>query len=505
MDSLPDTPVTDHVFAVPRPPDRPAIVDGTTGFTLTYGALAEWIDRVAGGLQSQGVGPGDVVALYGRNGWQWAVALHAILRTGATATPVNSLYTAEEVRAQFDHSGARLLFADGACASGVPGGVPVVGLDRALVPGGPTLGSLAALGHAATPVRIDPAEDIALLPYSSGTTGPSKGVMLTHRNLVASLCQNDAVMTGLTAESRVLGLPPFFHIYGTQIALNMTLRAGARIVTVPRFDLGDLLETIAKYETDRVYVSPPVLVMLDKSPLVDDHDLGAVKYLLSGAAPLDEGLAARVAARLGCAIRQGYGMTELSPTSHGTPDDRDDLPVGSVGLPVPGMDWRVVDPVTGRDAAPGEVGELWCRGPNVMKGYLRDPGATAATIDTAGYLHTGDLVTYGRDGVLTVVDRLKELIKYKGHQVPPADLEAVLLRHPGIADTAVTGRPDELAGEIPVAYVVRRTGGDAPTAEEVMEFVAARVAPHKKVRAVRFVDRIPKSGSGKILRRLLPA
>jgi acyl-CoA synthetase (AMP-forming)/AMP-acid ligase II len=501
---IPDQSVVDHIFAVPRPGDRPAIVDAATGFTLTYGELTDLIDRVAGALQSLGLGVGDVVAIFGLNSWQYAVALYASLRTGATVTLVNGLSTETEVGAQLEDSRARLLFADSACLPRVPGGTQAIGLDHPVQPGGQTLRSLADLGHHAAAVRIDPGNDVALLPYSSGTTGTSKGVMLTHRNLVANMCQNDAISTGLTADSRILGLPPFFHIYGTQIALNLTLRAGARIVTLPRFDFSAFLDAIAKYRTDRVYVSPPVLVLLAKSPLVDSYDLGAIRYLLSGAAPLDEDLARRVADKLNCRIRQGYGMTELSPTSHATPDHRDDLPLGSVGLPAPYMSWRVVDVATGQQVGPGRVGELWCRGPNVMKGYLRNPEATAATIDADGYLHTGDLVSYDSDGVFTVVDRLKELIKYKGHQVAPAELEAVLLRHPGIADAAVTGRPDEAAGQIPVAFVVRRPNENEVTAESVVEFVADRVAPHKKVRAVRFVDRIPKSGSGKILRRLLP-
>jgi acyl-CoA synthetase (AMP-forming)/AMP-acid ligase II len=500
--SIPDHSVVDHVFAVRRPPDRPAIVDAATGETLTYGELTDLIDRVAGALQHRGLGVGDVVAIFGLNSWQFAVALYASLRTGATVTLVNSLGTEPEVRAQLEHSRTRLVFADAACLPRVPGGTQVIGLDH--LAGGETLRALADGGHHARPVRIDPGNDVALLPYSSGTTGTSKAVMLTHRNLVASMCQNDVSMTSLTADSRVLAVPPFFHIYGAQIVLSLSLRAGACVVTLPRFDLTAFLEAIAKHRTDRVYVTPPVLVMLAKSTLVDSYDLSAVRYLLSGAAPLDEDLARKVAGRLDCRIRQGYGMTELSPTSHSTPDHRDDLPVGSVGLPAPYMSWRVVDPVTGQDAGPGQVGELWCRGPNVMKGYLRDPEATAATIDAEGYLHTGDLVSYDSDGVFTVVGRLKELIKYKGHQVPPAELEAVLMQHSGIADAAVAGRPDEVAGEIPVAFVVRRPDVAEVTAEEVMDFVAGQVGAHKKVRAVRFVEHIPKSGSGKILRRLLP-
>jgi acyl-CoA synthetase (AMP-forming)/AMP-acid ligase II len=246
-----------------------------------------------------------------------------------------------------------------------------------------------------------------------------------------------------------------------------------------------------------------VLVVLAKDPRVDRFDLGALEYLFSGAAPLDEELAATVRQRIGCQVRQGYGMTELSPASHAIPDHRDDIGVGTVGFTVPNLICRVVDPTTGSDVDAGQTGELWCRGPNVMKGYLGGARATAEAVDSDGYLHTGDLVRYDQDQIFTVVGRLKELIKYKGHQVPPAELEAVLLGHPDIADVAVAGRPDPVAGEVPVAYVVRRPGTDL-CAEAVTRYVADRVAGHKKIRAVRFVDRIPKSPSGKILRRELP-
>jgi acyl-CoA synthetase (AMP-forming)/AMP-acid ligase II len=328
--------------------------------------------------------------------------------------------------------------------------------------------------------------------------------MLTHRNLVSNMVQTTAFMTRLGPESRTLAAVPFFHIYGIQIVLNQSLFAGGMVVTLPRFELTSFLRAVSRYRIDRLPVAPPVLVMLAKEAVVEEFDLSSVRYLSSGAAPLDEEVIELVHKRLGCHVRQGYGMTELSPASHAVPDHRTDIPTGAVGLTVPNMVCRVVDPETGQDAAPGEPGELWCKGPNVMKGYLDDPAATADILDADGFLHTGDMVVHDERGVFTVVGRLKELIKYKGHQVPPAELEAVLLGHPGIADAAVVGVPDVAVGELPKAYVVRQPGS-ALDADDVVAYVAARVAPYKRIRLVEFIDAVPKSASGKILRRELAA
>jgi acyl-CoA synthetase (AMP-forming)/AMP-acid ligase II len=245
-------------------------------------------------------------------------------------------------------------------------------------------------------------------------------------------------------------------------------------------------------------------VALAKHPMVDEYDLSAMEVLLSGAAPLDAELADAVAKRLGCEVRQGYGMTELSPITHAIPPGRDDISRGTIGMLVPNMQARIVDPATGEDIGPNEPGELWLRGPNVMAGYLNNPAATAATIDADGWLHTGDVATVDERGVYAIVDRVKELIKYHGYQVPPAELEALLLTHPKIADAAVIGVRDVDLEEVPKAFVVRAPSSEL-SEQDVITFVAERVAPHKKVRAVEFVDAIPKSASGKILRKDLRA
>jgi acyl-CoA synthetase (AMP-forming)/AMP-acid ligase II len=320
-------------------------------------------------------------------------------------------------------------------------------------------------------------------------------------------------------DERIIAVLPFFHIYGLTVLMNQGLQWGGAVVTLPRFDLEQFLRAIQDHKITRAFVAPPILLALAKHPLVDQYDLSSLTSITSGAAPLDEQLALAAEQRLrkgadtGVTVAQGYGMTELSPVSHTTPDlgaeppgvPAGSVPKGSVGFAVPNSECRLVDPATGRDAAPGERGELWVRGPNVMKGYLNNPEATADTIDADGWLHTGDVAVVDENGCYTVVDRVKELIKYKGYQVAPAELEAVLISHPEIADAAVIGVPDRESGEeLPKAFVVRSPGSTL-TREAVIEYMAGRVAPHKKIRIVEFIETVPKSAAGKILRKDLRA
>jgi acyl-CoA synthetase (AMP-forming)/AMP-acid ligase II len=293
---------------------------------------------------------------------------------------------------------------------------------------------------------------------------------------------------------------PFFHIYGMQVMMNLHLRARVPVVTLPRFDLEQFLRAHQDYRITRSFVAPPIVLALARHPMVDKFDLSHIRLLNSAAAPLKAELAAEASRRLGCEVVQGYGMTELSPASHMTPPGG--FKPGSVGVTVPSTQTKIADPVTGADLGTGQEGEVWVRGPQVMKGYLNNPEATAATVDTDGWLHTGDLGYLDAGGYLYVVDRLKELIKYKGFQVPPAELEAVLLRHPDVADTAVIGVPDDEAGEIPAGYVVLRPGA-ASSPEEIMRFVAGEVAHYKQIRRLELIDAIPRSAAGKILRRVL--
>jgi acyl-CoA synthetase (AMP-forming)/AMP-acid ligase II len=359
----------------------------------------------------------------------------------------------------------------------------------------------ALLANAGTPPRvsIEP-DDLVALPYSSGTTGLPKGVMLTHRNLVANILQTDSASHYRHGEDVTVTFLPLFHIYGLTAIALLGLWSGATFVIMAKFELEPYLTLVARHRATLLHVVPPVVIALAKHPAVANHDLSSVRKLFSGAAPLGADVTEQCTRRIGCVLQQGYGLTETSPAAIVTSDDPALLKAGSVGEPIANTECRVVDPETGRDAAPGADGEIWIRGPQVMRGYLKRPEDTRAVLDDDGWLRSGDIGHADADGHFFIVDRLKELIKYKGMQVPPAELEAVLLSHPAVADAAVVPLADAEAGEIPRAFVVRK--GNA-TAEELIAFVASQVAPYKKVRRLEFIDAIPKSPSGKILRRLL--
>ncbi|MGZ9885926.1 AMP-binding protein [Rhodococcus ruber] len=491
--------------------DRPALTEGATGAVTDYRTLIGQIDAIAGALAARGVGVGDVVGLLSPNVPAFAAVFHGILRAGATATTVNALYTAEDIAKQLEDSKATFFFTvspllphakEAAAAVGIPDDRLVV-LDGA--EGHPSLRDLLAENAPAPEVSFDPATHLAVLPYSSGTTGRPKGVMLTHTNLVANVCQIKSPIR-IDPDDRILAVLPFFHIYGMTVLLNAALFNRASLVTMPKFDLPEFLRIVSEQKCTYVFIAPPVAVALAKHPLVDQYDLSSVHTVFSGAAPLDRALGNAVAARLGWKVRQGYGMSEMSPVSHAIPFDGDDVPLDSVGPTIANMECKLVDPTTGEEVeyptgeGVSEPGELWCKGPNVMVGYLGNPQATAETLDADGFLHTGDIATVDAAGNVTIVDRLKELIKYKGYQVPPAELEALLLTHPKIADVAVIGVLDDEGEEVPKAFVVRQPDAEL-TEAEVVEFVAERVSPHKKVRQVQFIDIVPKSAAGKILRK----
>jgi acyl-CoA synthetase (AMP-forming)/AMP-acid ligase II len=301
-------------------------------------------------------------------------------------------------------------------------------------------------------------------------------------------------------EDVLLCVLPLFHIYGLVVVLNMGLHMGATIVMMPRFDLEQFLSLIQKYRVTLSHIVPPIVLQLAQNPVIDKYDLSSLKMIFSGAAPLGVDLSRECMKRVGCGIRQGYGMTETSPVTHSSPPHPDDMKLGAVGPAAPNTECKLIDPATGAELGANQEGELWVRGPQVMTGYLNNPEATAGTLDSDGWLHTGDIGYADEDGHFFIVDRMKELIKYKGFQVAPAELEAVLLSHPNIADAAVIPCADDEAGEVPKAFVVLR--GEVPAAE-IMDFVAARLAPHKKIRFVEFIAQIPRSASGKILRRVL--
>jgi 4-coumarate--CoA ligase len=501
--TIPDIPVTEFVLReADRVPDRPALIDGPTGRTYTYGQLKGLIHSFAGGLAARGLGPGDTIAILAPNIPEYAIVFHGAAVAGVAVSTINPTYTAEEVRFQLNDSGATLLITIAMFVETAQSAIAGSPTSEIVVIGDAPEGTTAVTSLFGAPIEqvpVDVASHVVVLPYSSGTTGLPKGVMLTHRNLVANLAQTDGALAIEDGEI-VLAVLPFFHIYGMQVLMNEFLSRGATIVTLPRFDLEQALTIIQERRIGRFFVVPPIVLAFAKHPMIDQFDLSSLKQVFSGAAPLSAELTNEAAERLNCEVVQGFGMTELSPVSHASMTDA--RRPGTVGVTIPNTACRIVDPATGEDQDVGGVGELWVSGPQVMKGYLNNPQATADTIDADGWLHTGDIATIDADGFVSIVDRLKELIKYKGFQVAPAELEALLLTHPSIADAAVVGVPDVEAGEIPRAFVVLRPGHSLEPAD-VTSFMEGHVATYKVIHDVVVIDAIPKSASGKILRRML--
>ncbi|MFN2492735.1 MAG: 4-coumarate--CoA ligase family protein [Pyrinomonadaceae bacterium] len=511
--SIPETSITSFVLQNAQAHgDKPALIDGPTGRTVTYSDLVDSITRVAASLAQRGFKKGDVFGIVSPNVPEYAVAFHAVASLGGIVTTVNPLYTEHEVAQQLKDAGARFLVTVPDCLDRARQSAQEANIEELFVfdagekrsevnklEGATSFASLLESDGQFPSVSINPRADLVALPYSSGTTGLPKGVMLTHYNLVANLRQMDGLQY-FSENDTLIGVLPLFHIYGLVVVMNMGLYQGATIVLLPRFDLETFLRTLEKYEVTLAHLVPPIVLALTKDPLVDKFKLPKLKTIFSGAAPLGEELTRACISRLGCEVRQGYGLTETSPVTHSSPADPSLVKYGSVGVPAPNTECKVIDLETGESLGPKQEGEVCVRGPQVMQGYLNSPDATEQTIDPNGWLHTGDIGYADEDGHFYIVDRAKELIKYKGFQVAPAELEAVLLTHPQIADAAVIPCPDDEAGEVPKAVVVLK--GEA-TAQEIIAFVAARVAPHKKIRDVEFIDKIPKSPSGKILRRLL--
>jgi len=511
--AIPDIPVTPFVFQNAKERgDKSALIDGPSGRTITYSELEGSIARVAASLSRRGFKKGDVFGILSPNVPEYAIAFHGVATLGGIVSPVNPLYTEHEIAHQLKDAGARFLVTVPQFFEKAAGAAREANIEELFIfdAGNEATGSEAA--NSATPfssllesdgdfphVPINTHEDLVALPYSSGTTGLPKGVMLTHHNLVANMCQMEGLQYFAESDTLICVLP-LFHIYGLVVVLNLGLYQGATIVTMPRFELEPFLQLVQDHGVTLAHLVPPIVLALSKNPVVDNYDLSKLQTIFSGAAPLDEHLTRACMKRLHCDVRQGYGMTETSPVTHSSPVDPAQVKFGSVGVPAPNTECKIVDLETGETLGPNKEGEVCVRGPQIMKGYLNRPEATAATIDADGWLHTGDIGYADEDEHFFIVDRAKELIKYKGFQVPPAELEALLLTHECVADAAVIPVPDDEAGEVPKAFVVLK--GEV-TAEELIDFVAGRVAPHKKIRMLEFIDKIPKSPSGKILRRVL--
>ncbi|PUB14215.1 AMP-binding protein [Yoonia sediminilitoris] len=493
--ALNDQSITERVFAglVDRP-DEVVLIDGPSGRTMTAAAFMDQVKRLAGGLTAAGLGAGHTVALMAPNIPEYCVIFHAVAWAGGTITTLNPTYTANEVKHQLSDSQAEILltipdFMDTARAGA--GDLDVIAI------GTPEFAALMGDPLAAqVPVDLD--HHTVVLPYSSGTTGLPKGVMLSHRNLVVNVDQIIAG-GGFYKGEVAAGFLPFFHIYGMTVIMNVHLAGGGAVVTLPRFDLPLFLQICQDYKSRRMWIVPPVALALAKHPLIDNYDLSSIEQVFSGAAPLGAELSNAVGNRLNCVSLQGYGMTELSPVSHLT-EVAANRP-GAAGQACPNTLCRIVDPESGADLGVGQEGELWIKGPQVMQGYLNNPKATADTIVEDGWLRTGDIAMIDADGYMFIVDRLKELIKFKGFQVAPAELEATLVAMDGITDAAVIGLPDPECGEKPIAFVVK--GENAPDEAAINKIFDETLAHYKQLHQIRWVDEIPKSASGKILRRFL--
>jgi acyl-CoA synthetase (AMP-forming)/AMP-acid ligase II len=483
-----------------------AVIDAITGQSYTYRELHQRAHNVASNLSRRGLKKHDVCAIFSPNSIEYPVAFLGIALAGGTTTTIHSQYTAQEAAQQLRDSRARFLFTapafmERALAAGRTAYIEEI-FTFGEAPGATSFAALSETSGRAPAIAFDPATDVVALPYSSGTTGLSKGVMLTHRNLVANILQIES-RGHLSPSDTLVGVLPMFHIYGLSVILCQGLHAGTTIVTLPRYDLDLLLHALAQHRVTFAHLVPPILLALSKDPSVERHDLSALRTLFSGAAPLSAALIRACSRRLGCGVEQGYGLTETSPGTHFTVRDAAEDQIGSVGTCLPETECKLIDPVNGGDldaSRASEPGEICIRGPQVMKGYSNQPEATRATLDAHGWLHTGDIGRIDARGHLFVVDRVKELIKYKGCQVAPAELEAILLEHTCVTDAAVIPVADEEAGEVPKAFVVLARGASP---EEILAFVAARVAPFKRVRQIEVVGEIPKSASGKILRRVL--
>ena len=503
--------VHDVIFeACRRYPQKTALVDSSCNRRFTYAEYGETVQALARGLVAAGLKPGDILAIYLANSWEFCAAYHAATLAGAIPTLLNPTYREREVRYQLENSGAAMLISDGSSLEGINlQGLPNlrrVYTTRQPAAGAESFSNLLGPSTVAIPKPEQPShQTLAALPYSSGTTGLPKGVMLSHYNLVANVYQLIGPNgTQINTDSVVLCFLPLYHIYGLNVALNPVLTLGATLVLMPRFNAQQVLSLMTQEQITTMPTVPPALNALcqaaEAGQFPKEHSLRWVK---SGAAPLAPELARRFTALTGVLVCQGYGMTEASPVTHVGFLEPELYRPESIGQPLAQTECRVVSE-TGIDLGPGQPGELVMRGPQFMLGYWKEPQATAAALRD-GWFWSGDIVTRDQQDFFYVVDRRKEMIKYKGFPVAPAEVESVLLEHPAVRDCGVVARPDADAGEIPVAFVVLREGflASDKLKESLAGFVADRLTHYKQPREIHFSKAIPKTASGKILRREL--
>ena len=480
---------------------------------ITYAAYGEMVELAARGLVAAGIRPGDVIGIFLPNCWEFGVAYHAATLAGAIPTTLNPTYREREVHYQLEDSGAVALISDGSLLTGIDlSGLPALRKVYTVRTPGPSgsqlFDSLFDLENrfALPEPQHDSRLTLATLPYSSGTTGMPKGVMLSHYNLVANVYQTliPGELGAISEDDVMLCFLPLYHIYGMTIGLNLSLIRGCTLVLMARFDCEKSLQIIAQEGITLTLCVPPTLLAYclaaEQGKFPREHQMRWVK---SGAAPLAPDLARRFTECTGIPIRQGYGMTEASPVTHMGFLMPELYRPDSVGAPLAQTECRVVDEKE-NDVATGEIGELVMRGPQFMLGYWRSPDATAAVLRD-GWYWTGDIVRVDECGLYYVVDRRKEMMKYKGFSIAPAEVESVLLEHPLVRDCGVVSRTDASGEEIPCAFVVLREGLplNQDTASRLQDFVAERLTNYKMPREVYFVQSLPRTASGKILRREL--
>ncbi|EON66726.1 hypothetical protein W97_05972 [Coniosporium apollinis CBS 100218] len=509
------------------PDDKVIYLDPSTSRSYTYAQVKQTALDFGAGLRALwDWQKGDVLALYTPNCIDTPAITWGTHWAGGVLSPANPGYTAEELAFQLKDAGAKALVTQMPFLANARKAAKMVGLDESrIVVMGDERDGTGRVKHfssirntsGATRYRkrkVDPKEDLAFLVYSSGTTGHPKGVMLTHRNIVSNVLMIKAGEGGKLgwnngadgSGDRVLAFLPFFHIYGLTCLIHQSLYTGFTLVVMSKFDIESFCRIIQAHRITFAYVVPPVVLLLSKHPIVAKYDLSSVRMMNSGAAPLTRELVEALHARLKIPVKQGYGLSETSPTTHTQPWETWNTTIGSVGTLLPNQVAKYMSPEE-TEVPAGQTGELWIQGPNIFKGYLNNEAMTANALTADGYFKTGDVGFQDKDGNFYITDRVKELIKYKGFQVPPAELEGLLLSHPCIEDVAVVGVYDKAqATEVPRAYVVVAKGvaESKKTEEEIVGWVRGKVAGHKRLRGgVRFVNEIPKSVSGKILRRVL--
>ncbi|XP_039248545.2 uncharacterized protein LOC120326340 [Styela clava] len=483
--------------------DKIAIVDAPTGRELTFGDVVDGVIKCASALNKRGLKKGDVMATCASNSPEYLIAIIAAAACGAVTTTCNPRYTAGEIEHQFKNSEPKIVFT-------IPDNVEKIKEVAKSVKSIKEIYSIGEAdsvetyssmmkeekGEAFPRPKIDPEEDLVLLPYSSGTTGLPKGVMITHRNIVA--CLTVARMTHMYPTDCKYTPLPLFHLLGL-ISAYSALDDGIKHVLEVRFDLQRMFADIEKHKVTIAVAVPPVILAIVHSPLIDKYDLSSLREIYSGAAPLSRKIAEALTKKIGCKVTQAWGMTEAAPICH---HNALVTPIESVGEIGVNTKVKILDVGTGQEVGVNQDGEICLKGPQVMKGYYKNPAATSATIDTDGWLHTGDIGHYDENGMIYIIDRLKELIKYKGFQVVPAEIESVLHGHPLITDAAVAGIPDEECGELARGFIMRKD--QSLTEKEIHEFMKDKLAKYKQLHGgIEFCDSIPKSPTGKIMRRTL--